>query len=571
MLLRRFGLALGLLLAFATTSPAATIRVPADQPTIQAGIDAASELDTVLVAPGTYWGPGNRDLHFDGQNRIIVSEQGAGATTIDAALGQGGLPGRVFNLLMVGAATTIAGFTIQGGDSRTLSLNGAGGGALLVVSAPTFRDCVFRSNRAENRTNGGGGAVACISSSARFEDCTFLDNVVQGQQAAGGAVACYAPSTPMFLRCHFENNQVFYLHQIHSAAAGALLAMDHADPLIEECTFTGNTSDTIAGAIFTGYFTVVTIRRCIFRENVAHNGGAGILQGSVSVEDCEFIANSARFGGGLELSAGPSMVVRRCLFTGNSAADEGGGCRAANGEQRIEECVFTGNESAFGGALQLYDTMATVDHCTMAGNSSGIMVGRDGNSIPSYLTVSNSIISSSTEGAAIRCSAVSSAVVSCTDIFANAGGDWDDCIAGQGGANGNFSLDPDFCEPEVGDFALAPASPCAPAHSPPGCGLIGALAVGCATDVAAGEAPPAMDQLVVSPNPVRWAAEFALAGAGPRILEIYDAQGRLVDRLTGSGGRWVWTPGTAVPAGVYFARLGGDGSAPGAIKFLRLR
>ena len=32
---------------------AVTINVPADQPTFQAGIDAAGDYDTVLVAPGT--------------------------------------------------------------------------------------------------------------------------------------------------------------------------------------------------------------------------------------------------------------------------------------------------------------------------------------------------------------------------------------------------------------------------------------------------------------------------------------------------------------------------------------
>ena len=47
--------AAALLLLSTTHAYAATIRVPDDQPTIKAGIDAAAPGDTVLVACGTYF------------------------------------------------------------------------------------------------------------------------------------------------------------------------------------------------------------------------------------------------------------------------------------------------------------------------------------------------------------------------------------------------------------------------------------------------------------------------------------------------------------------------------------
>ena len=46
---------LGLFGLLAGPAAAVTIHVPTDQPTIQAGIDAADPGDTVLIACGTYW------------------------------------------------------------------------------------------------------------------------------------------------------------------------------------------------------------------------------------------------------------------------------------------------------------------------------------------------------------------------------------------------------------------------------------------------------------------------------------------------------------------------------------
>jgi hypothetical protein len=90
----------------------------------------------------------------------------------------------------------------------------------------------------------------------------------------------------------------------------------------------------------------------------------------------------------------------------------------------------------------------------------------------------NTIISFSVQGSAVVCDEYSTATLACCDLYDNEGGDWIGRIANQYGINDNISEDPLFCDMAGGDFTIDAASPCAPAHSG-GCGLIGALPVGC--------------------------------------------------------------------------------------------
>lgn len=67
---------IGLLLIVVLAGPGHTaiVNVPADQPTIQAGIDAAGHGDTVLIAPGLYSGEGNRDIDPLAKGLLIIGD-----------------------------------------------------------------------------------------------------------------------------------------------------------------------------------------------------------------------------------------------------------------------------------------------------------------------------------------------------------------------------------------------------------------------------------------------------------------------------------------------------------------
>src|SRR5438093_5325639 len=103
----------------AHTARAATINVPAGQPTIQAAINAASNGDTVLVAPGTY----RENINFMGKAVTVTSSGGPAVTTID-----GSAAGSVVTFDTNEARSSLlSGFTITNGLGGSSSSYSGGG------------------------------------------------------------------------------------------------------------------------------------------------------------------------------------------------------------------------------------------------------------------------------------------------------------------------------------------------------------------------------------------------------------------------------------------------------------
>ena len=232
-------------------------------------------------------------------------------------------------------------------------------------------------------------------------------------------------------------------------------------PVLINCVFTRNTSFSggplSGGGGLSAWESSLTLTGCTFVENRAGLSGGGMLcdyGATATLTRCTFIRNSAPgFGGGLAFIRDASPTLEECLFWANEGG-EGGGVGAGGSPMTITRCTFYDN-SGFGSAISVWSAPATVDRCILASGRSG---------------------------PAVSCSQIGSSVsVICSDVYANEGGDWVDCVSGQETTKGNFSADPRFCNPDGGDFGLAANSPCLPGNHPSGadCGVIGAFNKAC--------------------------------------------------------------------------------------------
>ena len=455
----------GLLLAASIPAYSATIRVPADQPTIQQGIDAASPGDLVLVAPGTYVGPQNRNLNCHGKSIEIRGDGGPAAIIIDC---QGAGRGFVFSSGET-SALLITGFTITNGTDG--GSQEGGGGLLILGSSPTIRDCVLRQNSAvSDFGNGGGGGIACYYSTATIDNCSFIENTSTGTNGAvGGGLAAHTSALTVS-RCVFTRNEAVGWR---SEGGGMYSGLIEGAPAISDCVFSGNVAYYGGGISAVSAGTTITGTDFLHNKAIGSHAG-GMSGGPCTITDCRFIGNSAAGGaGGLEIQS--SSEVSRCSFIANSCVERGGGVWCLNSTSTFTDCVMAWNSADRGGGFACLDLHYLI-RCTISHNSAA-----QGSGVYPYgglAHITNSIISFGLGSPAVSCGGGGGAAFWCSDVYGNEGGDWVGCITYYGGINNNFSFDPLFCDSGAWNFNLCSDSPCAPLQNPD-CELVGALQVGC--------------------------------------------------------------------------------------------
>jgi nitrous oxidase accessory protein NosD len=159
-----------------------TIHVPSDQPTIQAGIDAAKNGDTVLVSPGTY----NENLDFKGK-AITVTTGAKSFADANTVIVNGTADGPVVNFATNEPATAVLnGFTLQGGHSNVQAV---AGGIFISAASPTITNNIVQNNLGCGINNLGCGIYVVYSSSPLIQG-----NDIKGTSYSnGGGYQCTSP------------------------------------------------------------------------------------------------------------------------------------------------------------------------------------------------------------------------------------------------------------------------------------------------------------------------------------------------------------------------------------------
>ncbi|MGB3975605.1 MAG: right-handed parallel beta-helix repeat-containing protein [bacterium] len=265
---------------------AAIIRVPEDQPTIQAGIDAAVDGDTVLVADGTYTGEGNRKITFTGKAITVQSENGPEQTVVDCEETFRGFSFRSGET----NASILRGFTIVNGFTEGLGRNGSG--ISINGASPTIENCIIKN---------------CVSKAAHDEGVYYFP-------ALGGGM--YISGSPVLINCVFMNNHAYDYGGAIYCASGSVT--------ISDTIFEGN------GAVYGGaiYGKNVSITSCTFQRNIAAYGGAincrseAIIGGS-QADGNYFDNNRAAVGADLFCEDNPEspIIASYNTFTGYFPSD----------------------------------------------------------------------------------------------------------------------------------------------------------------------------------------------------------------------------------------------------------
>lgn len=249
---------------------------PADFNNIQAAINDATGWDVVEVKPGTYTGPGNYNIRFNGKGITVRGTNPddfdiVGATVIDC-----NRQGR--------------GFIFESGEDANSILSG-----ITVINAHSHYPY--------------GAAIACEESSPVICNC-----IIEGNSGVFGGGIGARWGDVAIRNCIVRRNK---------GVAGGGIFGSGTNFSIEDCVITANSATSEGGGI-RGSGGIGLIRNCVITGNTADDYGGGVawIAGCSVIANCTIAGNiAASTGGALGcLHGNQSFVVNSILWNNRAPA-----------------------------------------------------------------------------------------------------------------------------------------------------------------------------------------------------------------------------------------------------------
>jgi hypothetical protein len=418
------------------------INIPADQPTIQAGIDVAVDGDTVLVQPGTYI----ENINYNGKNITVSS---LFLTTQDTIyISQTIIDGDSIDSVVIfesgeDSTAVLLGFAITNGLASGTYPANSGGGVNCFEASPTLSDLHIINNYAHY-----GGGISCYTNSSPIIKSVLISN--NTAVARGGGIWCGFDSSPNLEDIIIDNNYANL-----SKGGGIFIGYD-SSPIFNTISVINNHSGFRGGGVYCCYNSNPIFNNAIISDNTAEMEGGGISvwnEGLIQLTNSIISGNSSEYfdagkGGGCEIVASSSAILKNVVIS-NNISDFGGGIYFFGSNYSyliLENVTITENTALTGGGI--YGSRAALDltNCIMWNNTLEEVYFNEEND-PSSITIAYSDIEGGEAG-----------------IVTNNNGNvyW---------LEGNIGEDPLFVGTGDDPFSLLEDSPCIDAGIPDTTGL----------------------------------------------------------------------------------------------------